>query len=139
MRIEAEDTGKDFAEGQGGWAVLGGEGDDGVRSDEFAHDLTASSAGRTGHAGAIGDSNGGNFGSGAALADGAKEGIAFGAAGEAVGDVFDIAARDDGAVVEEEGGADVEAGIRRVGVAGSILSRLAEAVERRGVGVWPFD
>jgi len=49
-----------------------------------------------------------NFTMRSSLADGTKERIAFGATGEAIRDVFDIAAGDDRAIVEEQGSAHLE-------------------------------
>lgn len=48
--------------------------------------------------------------------DGGGDGGLLGAGGEAVGGVFDVAAGDDAAVLEEEGGADAEVAVRRVSV-----------------------
>ena len=48
--------------------------------------------------------------------DGAGDGGLLGAGGEAVGAVFDVAAGDDGAVGEQERGADAEVRVGRVGV-----------------------
>ena len=51
-------------------------------------------------------------------ADGGGDGGLFGADGEAVGGVFDVAAGDDSAVGKQDSGADAEVAVGRVGVVG---------------------
>jgi hypothetical protein len=57
--------------------------------------------------------------------DGGADGDAFGAHREAVGGVFDIAAGEDFAGGGEDGGADLEAGVGRIGVGASLARRIA--------------
>ena len=83
------------------WQVLG----------EFGEDLAAGTAGRSGSGG--GDCE--KLEVLVAGGDGGKEGGAFGADGEAVGGVFDVAAGEYLAVGGEEGGADEEIGVFGVG------------------------
>ena len=51
-------------------------------------------------------------------ADGGGDSSLFGADGEAVRGVFDVAAGDDVAVGEQDGGADAEVAVGRIGVVG---------------------
>ena len=48
--------------------------------------------------------------------DGGKDGVALGADGQAIGGVFDVAAGENAAILQQDGGADMEMGIRRIGV-----------------------
>jgi hypothetical protein len=51
-------------------------------------------------------------------ADGGGDGRLFGADGEAVGGVFDVAAGDDSTVPKQDSGADAEVAVGSVGVVG---------------------
>jgi hypothetical protein len=70
--------------------------------------------------------------------DGGGDGGLLGAGGEAVGGVFDVAAGDDVAVLEEEGGADAEVAVGGVGVAGYRECALVEVFDLCGgdADVW---
>jgi hypothetical protein len=61
-------------------------------------------------------------------ADGSGDGGLFGADGEAIGGVFDVAAGDDGVggVVKQEGCADAEAAVGGVGVVSGVGGALLE-------------
>jgi hypothetical protein len=78
--------------------------------------LAAGSAGLAGGVVEIGDGDGADANPGAVEADGGRDGGLFGADGEAVGGVFDVAAGDDVAVGQKECGADAEVAVRGVGV-----------------------
>ena len=54
------------------------------------------------------------------------DGGLFGAAGEPVGGIFDVAAGDDSAVGEQERGADAEVAVRCVGVCGGGLREISQ-------------
>jgi len=64
----------------------------------------------------IGDGDGSDANFGAVEADGGGYRCLFGADGEAVGGVFNVAAGDNVSVGEKYGGADAEAAVRGVGV-----------------------
>ena len=71
---------------------------------------------------------------GAVEGDGGGDGGLLGAAGEAVGGVFDVGSGDDGPVLplvclEQDGRADAEAAVGRVGVAGGLGGALVEGGE----------
>jgi len=100
----------------GDGAVFRGEEDDGVRCAELVDGLAAGSAGLTGGVVEVRDCDGADADCGAVEADGGGDGGLFGAGGEAVGGVFYVAAGDDGAVVEEDGGSDAEVAVGGVGV-----------------------
>ena len=68
--------------------------------------------------------------------DGGGDGGLLGAGGEAVGGVFDVAAGDDGAVCEEEGGADAEVAVGGVGVVGDGDGALLEVCDLCGETSW---
>ena len=102
--------------GLGDGAVFGWEEDDGVGGAELVDGLAAGSAGLAGGVVEIGYGDGADADCGAVEADGGGDGRLLGAGGEAVGGVFDVAAGDDDAVVEEDGGSDAEVAVRGVGV-----------------------
>jgi len=77
--------------------------------------LAAGAAGLAGDGGVgVGDGYGEDAGGGAVFGDGAAHGVLFGAVGEAVACVFNVAAGDDGSVVEEECCAYVEVAVGSV-------------------------
>ena len=78
--------------------------------------LAAGPAGLAGGVVEVGDGDGADADFGAVEADGGGDGGLFGADGEAVGGVFDVAAGDDVAVGEKECRADAEVAVGGVGV-----------------------
>ena len=130
LEVHVEGQRQDGAEGHGGGATGAGKDDGGVRLDELGEHLAAGSAGRAGGMVEIGDGDGVNAEVGAELGDGADQGGALGADGEAVADVFDVGCGDDSAVVELEGRADFEAGVGRIGLARSLLRASEQGLER---------
>lgn len=138
---EEEGGGEEFGYGGlGEGAVFGGEEDDGVGGAELVDGLAAGSAGLAGRGVEVGDGDGADAEDGTVEADGGGDGGLFGADGEAVGGVFDVAAGDDGVggVVEQEGCADAEAAVGGVGVVGGFGGALLEVGDKglgeRGVG-----
>ena len=123
---EAEGGGEQGGEGGGdGIAVFVGIEDGGLRRGELEEGLAAGAAGHTGCAVQVDDGDGSDADRGAVEGDGRGNGGLLGAAGEAVGGVFDVGSGDDGAVLplvglEQEGRADAEAAVGRVGVAGGL-------------------
>ncbi len=99
-------------------AVLFGEEDDGVWGAEFEDGLAAGSTGLAGGVVEVGDGDGADVDGWAVEADGGGDGCLFGADGEAVGGVFDVAAGDDVAVGEQDGGADAEVAVGSIGILG---------------------
>jgi hypothetical protein len=79
----------------------------------------------------IGDDDGAEAYGGPVEGDGGGDGGLLGAGGEAVGGVFDVAAGDDVAVVEEERGADAEVAVGGVGVVGDRDGALAKVFDLR--------
>ncbi len=69
---------------------------------------------------------------GAVKADGGGDGRLFGADGEAVGGVFDIAAGDDGTVPKQDSSADTEVAVGGVGVVGYGDGALLQVCGLRG-------
>ena len=80
--------------------------------------MAAGSAGLAGCLVEVGDCNCGDANARAILRHGGGDGVLFGAGGEAVGSVFDVAAGDDGTVRKQDSGADAETAVGRVRVAG---------------------
>jgi len=97
-----EGEGKDFGEWMGLKAVVACEGDDCIAGYEFAEDLAAGSAGRAGGSVQICNCYSCDSWRCSSFTDGTEERVAFGAACQAVGGIFYIAAGEDGAVVEEQ-------------------------------------
>ena len=98
----------------------------------FHHDLAAGAAGGEvgdgGTVGVQGDEEEGLDGESGVRGAGGEECVAFGADAGGVGDVFLVAAGEDGAVGQAEGGADAEAGVGGVGAAGGVEGGEAEGV-----------
>jgi hypothetical protein len=80
--------------------------------------LAAGSAGLAGGVVEVGDSDGADADAGAVQADGGGDGRLFGADGEAEGGVFYVATGDNSTVGEQDGGADPEVAVGRVGMVG---------------------
>jgi len=99
-------------------ASFGGEEHDGVGGAELVDGLATGSAGLACGFVEVGDGYGADADFWAVEADGGSDGGLFGTDGEAVGGVFDVAAGDDSTVGEQNGGADVEVAVRRVGMVG---------------------
>lgn len=98
--------------------------------------LTAGSAGLTCGGVEVGDGDGADTDVRAVQVDGGGDGGLFGADGEAVGGVFDVAAGDDGVVGEQESGADAEVTVGGVGVMGGCGSAVLEGGDLlRGEGL----
>ena len=112
-------------------AIFGWVEDGCGRRAEFVDGLAAGSAGLAGGAVEIDDDYGADADLGAVLGDGGGDGGLLGTGGEAVGGVFDVAAGDDVAVFEEDGGSDAEVTVGGVGVVGCCDGALAEFVELR--------
>ncbi len=86
----------------------------------------------------VDDGGGADAEGGSVLGDGADQGGALGADGEAVADIFDIGSGDELAGVEEQRRADAKAGVRRVGVVsgtGGFGDESGEIRQNR-VGLW---
>jgi hypothetical protein len=117
----------------GEFVVGGGEEDEGVGGAELVDGLAAGSAGLAGGVVEVGDEDGADADAGAVEADGGGDGGLFGADGEAEGGVFDVAAGDDdvGGVVEQEGGADAEVAVGRVGVVSDVGGAVVELGDLR--------
>lgn len=100
--------------------------------EELAEDLPAGSTGgeEGGDVGAV-DGEGGEGAS--AFEEGAEQGGAFGAHGEAVRSVLHVGSLDDGAVVAEEGCAYVDVGVGGVGEAGGGACGGEECLDVSGV------
>jgi len=81
----------------------------------------------------VSDCDGADTNFGAMEADGRSDGGLFGADGEAVGGVFYIAAGDDSTVGEQDGGADAEVAVGRVGVMGHGDGALLQVCDPGGV------
>ena len=131
--------------GEGAGGV--GEEDGGFWVGELGDGLAAGSAGLAGFVFEIEDEDGAEADARAIGGDGAGDRGLFGAGGEAIGGVFDVAAGEDVGIgaFEEEGGSDVEPGIGSVGVMGGLRGEGTEgrdlvggeaAEVRTGHGVW---
>ncbi len=101
-----------------GGAVVGGVEDGGVVGGELGEGLAAGAAGHGGGVVEVGDGDGSDADVGAELRDGAGDGGLLGAAGEAVGAVFYVAAGDGLTCLEQQRGAYAEVAVGRVGVLG---------------------
>ena len=90
--------------------------------------LAAGSAGLAGGVVEVRDGYGSDANTRAMEADCSGDSSLFGADGEPVGGVFDVASGDDGVglVVEQERGADAEVAVRSVGVVGDVDGTLLE-------------
>jgi hypothetical protein len=108
-----------------------GEEDDGVRCAEFVDGLAAGSAGLAGGVVEVRDRDGADTDFGAVEADSGGDGGLFGADGEAVGGVFDIAAGDNSTVGQQDGRAYAEVAVGGVGVIGDGDGALLQV---RGLG-----
>jgi hypothetical protein len=111
-----------------GGAVVAGVEDEGGVVAELGEGLAAGAAGHGGGVVEIGDGDGAEADLRAVVGDGAGDGCLLGAAGEAEGGVFDVAAGDGCAVGEEERGADAEVRVGRVGVCGDGGGEVAEVL-----------
>lgn len=124
--------------GFGDGAVGGGEEDAGGWRAELVDGLAACSARLAGFAVEVDDDDCTEPEGGAVEGYGGGDGILLGTGGEAIGGVFDVAAGNDGAVVKEDGRADVEVAIRGVGVAGGgegTLLEVGDLAGGKGTGV----
>ena len=106
-----------------------GKEDGGLRGTKFSDGLAAGSAGLAGDVGEVRDGEGGDADLRAETGDGCGDGGLFGAAGEAVGGVFDVAAKHGFSVGKQEGGSDIEAAIRRVAVGRGGAGKVGEGLE----------
>jgi hypothetical protein len=118
-----------------------GEEDDGVGSAEFVDGLAAGAAGLAGGVVEVRNSDGADTYFGAVQADSGGDGGLFGADGEAVGGVFDVAAGDDSTVGEQDGCANPEVAVGSVGVMGDSDGALLQVrglgrAERGGLAGW---
>jgi hypothetical protein len=118
-----------------------GEEDDGVGRAEFVDGLAAGAAGLAGGVVEVRDSDGADTDFGAVEADSGGDGGLFGADGEAVGGVFDVAADDDSTVGEQDGCANAEVTVGGVGVMGDgdgalLQVRALGRAERGGWAGW---
>ncbi len=119
--------GEEFAEGSFfGAAVCAGVEDEGGIVAKFGEGLAAGSAGHRSRAVEVRDGDGAEADARAMFCNGARDGSLFGATGEAVGAVFDVAAGDDGAIFKQEGRADAKFRIRGIGVLRGGHSEAAE-------------
>jgi hypothetical protein len=116
-------------------AVFAGVKDEDGVVAELGEGLAAGAAGHGSGVVEISYGNGTEANGGAVLGDGAGDGALFGAGGEAVGSVFDVAAGDDATVFEQQRCAYAEAGVRRVRVGGGLVGEVAEVVAFGG-GEW---
>jgi hypothetical protein len=112
--------------GFAGLAVLAGVEDECFVGAELGEGLAAGAAGHGGGIVEIGDGDGAEADLRAVVGDGARDGGLLGAAGEAEGGVFDVAAGDGFAGFEQEGCADAEVRVGRVGVRGDGGGEVAE-------------
>lgn len=112
--VAVEGGGEEVAQDEVRAAVVAAEGDDVHLFVEFEHDLAAGAAGGEGDGLGAGDDA--DEGGSGAFDDDAADGDAFGAVGEAVTGVLDVAAGDDVVVVCVDGGADAKLGVGGVGV-----------------------
>ena len=121
-----------------GGAVFGGEEDDGVRGAELVDGLAAGSAGLAGGVVEVGDGYGADADGGAVLSNCGGDGGLLGTGREAVGGVFYIAAGDDGAVAEEDGGTYAEVAVGGVSVVcdgGGLLLEVSDLCWREVAGI----
>lgn len=138
VRAELKGGGKKFAQGGGdGLAVGCGTEDGGVGAGELEDGLSAGSAGHAGGAVEVDDGDGANADGRAVERDCGSDGGLLGAGSETVGGVFDVGAGDDDAglipvCVQEDGRADLEMAVGRVGVAGGFGGALMESVDLDG-------
>jgi hypothetical protein len=102
-------------------AVQRGKGDYGVEGAELVDGLATGSAGLAGFAVEVGYGDGAYMDRGAMEAHGRGYSGLFGAGGETVGGIFDVAANHDGAIGEQKSGADAEFAIGRIGVMGNCI------------------
>jgi hypothetical protein len=128
--VKMELEGQQFPEGASFNAAFTTEVNLSIGSGELAKNLPACAAGRTGLSIQICNRNGYNRAICTSFANGAKERIAFGAAGEAVGHVLNIAAGDNGAVIKKQGRTDAKFGVRRIRVGSSFAGGVHELRRR---------
>ena len=124
---------EDFGEGPQFEAIVTGEGNNCVRCDEFAQDLTAASAGRTGSGVEICNRNSDDPVTRAAFADRARERAAFGADGQSEGHILNIAAGGDESIVEKQGSAYPKARVGGVGIRGCLTGGFLKPFDGGGV------
>jgi len=113
-------------------AFFAGEKDDGFGGAELVDGLAAGSAGLAGGVVEGGDGDGADADLRAMETDGCGDGGLFGADGETVGGVFDVAADDDSTVRKQDSGADTEAAVRSVGVVSDGDGALLQVRSLRG-------
>ena len=132
--VEQEGSREEFGDsGFRGGASVSGEEDDGLGRAEFLNGLAAGPAGLAGGVVEVGDGDGTDPDLWAEETDRSGDGRLFGADGEPVGGVFDVAAGDDSTVCEQDGGADAEAAVGGVGVMGDGDGSLLEICGLGGV------
>jgi hypothetical protein len=125
--FEEEGRGKEVGDGGlGDGSCFGGEEDDRVGDAELVDGLAAGSAGLAGGRIEVGDGDGAYADVWAVEADGGGDGGLFGADGEAIGCIFDVAAGDDIAVGEQKRSSYAEVAVRSVGVVGDFGGALLE-------------
>ncbi len=129
--FEEEGCGEKVGDSGAGEGAVGcGEEDFGGGGAELVDGLAAGSAGLGGGGVEVSDDDGADTDGGSVEGDSGGDGGLLGAGGEAVGGVLDIAAGDDVAVLEEEGGAYAEVavgssrrcGLRRLHAGGGLRS-----------------
>ncbi len=101
--------------------------------------LAAGSAGLAGGGVEVGDGDGADAYAGTAKSDGSGDGGLFGAGGEPVGGVFDVATGDDSTVRQQEGGTDTEVAIGCIGVkrdGDGLLMEIGDLCGSEAVGVF---
>ena len=131
--VKKEGGGQQFRDGGlGDGAFFAGEEDEGVGCAEFVDGLAAGPAGLAGGVVEVGDSDGADTDVRAVETDGGGDGGLFGADGEAVGGVLDVAAGDDSTVGEQNGCADPEVAVGCVGVVGDGDGALLQVCSLRG-------
>jgi len=124
---------EEVGEGAGDGCVGGaGVEDGGGGWGEFGDGLAAGSAGLADGLVEIVDGDGADADGGAELGDGGGDRGLFGAGGEAVGGVFDVASGDDFAALEQNGGSDEEAAVGGVGAVGGGLGEALQLGEAGG-------
>jgi hypothetical protein len=129
LAFEEEGCGKEVGNGRvGEFSVKGGIDDEGAGGAELVDGLAAGPAGLAGSGVEIRDGDGANANGGAMKTDCGGDGGLFGADGETIGCVFDVAAGDDGLewVVEHECGAYAKAAVGRVSTTGGGEGTLVE-------------
>ncbi len=120
--------------GGGGLGVGTGKGDGGGRWGKFGDGLAAGSAGLACGVVEVGYDDSLDADAGAKLSDGGGDCSLLGAGGEAEAGIFDIAAGDDFAGFEQDGGSDVEVAVGSIGAVGSGFGETGEFSELDGVG-----